>query len=66
MCAVDEPEIGVYGAAADRNVRAALQAFGLGAEALTGRDARHQGDKLHEIAAVERQLSDLVAFNEAS
>src|ERR1700730_3150608 len=63
MSAVHEPKVGVHRAAADGKVRAALQAFTLGAETFTRGNARNRKHQLHEVAAIEREFRDLLTIN---
>ncbi len=63
--AVDRPEIRGDVAAADREVRAAEQALVLDVEEIGGAHAGHQRGELQEVAAVQRQLADLLSGDHA-
>ena len=64
--AIHQKQVCIRGAAADGDVRAAVQPFLVVAEALIRLYARNQGKQLGEASAVERQLGDLSAFNRAT
>ncbi len=63
--AVDRPHVRGDVAAAHRQVGAAQQPLVLDVQEVRRADARHQRGELQEVAAVERQLADLLAGDEA-
>ncbi len=57
--AVDGPHVGRYATAADRHAHAADRSLVGRVEAVQGGDAGHELGELQEIAAIERQITDL-------